>query len=105
MERESVLRHKRIAAQASSANQDFLAHYYRSVRACARSFVAIGAFSVVLYMLPQLAGGVVLLMVAAAVLGTVFAAQRLRTGRLTEPLLTHAVWSIAIFVVMPLASV
>jgi uncharacterized protein len=68
----------------------------------AASPVAAGARSVVLYALPQLAGGVPLLMIAAVALGALFAAQRLRTGRLTEPLLTHAIWSIAIFVVVPL---
>ncbi len=72
------------------------------VMTSAGSRVAIGSLSVALYVLPQLAGGEPLLVIAAAVLGGVFAAQRLITGRLTDSLLTHAVWSIAVFVAVPL---
>lgn len=57
--------------------------------------------SVVLYVLPQLPGHVPVLIIAAAVLGTILAVQRLITGRLVEPILTHAIWSVAIFVVLP----
>jgi len=60
------------------------------------------SISVALYVLPQLAGGVPLLIVAATLLGALFAAQRLVSGRLTDALLTHAVWSVAVFVVVPL---
>jgi len=63
----------------------------------------VAATSVALYVLPQLAGHVPLLIVAAFGLGSVFAAQRLVTGRLVDPLLTHAIWSVAVFVVLPLA--
>lgn len=62
----------------------------------------VGALSVALYVLPQLGGGEPLLIAAAAVLGSLFALQRLITGRLVAPLLTHAIWSVAIFVVWPL---
>ena len=63
----------------------------------------VAAISVALYVLPQLAGAAPLLIVAAFGLGSLFAAQRLITGRLADPLLTHAIWSIAVFVVLPLA--
>ena len=68
-----------------------------------RPALQVAATSVALYVLPQLAGHVPLLIVAAFGLGSLFAAQRLVTGRLVDPLLTHAIWSIAVFVVLPLA--
>lgn len=61
------------------------------------------AVSVLLYTLPQVLAGAWLLVAAAAALGTLFAAQRLMTGRLTDSFLTHGVWSVCIFVVYPLA--
>lgn len=61
-----------------------------------------GVVAVALYVLPQIVGGAWLLMLAAAGLGAVFTVQRLTTGRLVPPLLTHMVWSVAIFVVVPL---
>ena len=63
----------------------------------------IGGISVALYVLPQLPGHVPVLIVAATVLGSVFAAQRLVTGRLTDSLVTHAIWSVAVFVVFPVS--
>jgi len=76
-------------------------------RGCALALVAAprrasAALAVALYALPQLASGEWLLLVAALGLGTLFAVQRLRSGRLVEPLITHAIWSVAIFVVVPL---
>jgi len=65
--------------------------------------VPIASISVALYVLPQLGTGEPLLLAAALMLGSLFAAQRLITGRLVDPLLTHVVWSAAIFVVVPLA--
>jgi hypothetical protein len=62
------------------------------------------AIAVALYALPQVVGGEWLLVVAALAVGSVFAVQRARTGRLLEPLVSHAIWSLAIFVVVPLAS-
>ena len=59
--------------------------------------------SVVLYAIPQILGGEWVLVLAALCLGTVFAIQRVRTRRLLDALLTHAIWSLAIFVVFPLA--
>jgi uncharacterized protein len=63
---------------------------------------AVGA--VVLYALPQMTGGEWVMVLAALGLGTVFAIQRMRTGRLLDALVTHAIWSLAIFVVIPLAA-
>ncbi len=63
---------------------------------------AAGVVAVVLYVVPQVIGGAWLLMLAAVGLGALFTVQRLVTGRLVAPLLTHAVWSVAIFVVVPL---
>jgi len=67
------------------------------------SRATIAMISAALYVLPQLAGGVPLLVLAAAGLGGVFAAQRMVTGRIADPLLTHLVWSISVFVLAPLA--
>lgn len=64
--------------------------------------VLAGATSVVLYALPQALAGAWLLVLAAVGLGALFAAQRLVTGRITDGFITHAVWSLAIFVVFPL---
>ena len=63
---------------------------------------AVGA--VVLYVIPQIMGGERVLVLAALGLGTVFTIQRVRTGRLLYGLVTHAIWSLAIFVVVPLAT-
>ena len=68
-----------------------------------RSKLAVGAISVALYVLPQLPGHVPVLIVAASGLGAVFAAQRLVTGRITDAILTHAIWSVAVFVVLPVS--
>jgi uncharacterized protein YbjT (DUF2867 family) len=62
-----------------------------------------GAISVALYVLSPLAGGVPLLIVPTALLGGLFAAQRLITGRITDSLVTHTVWSVAVFVMVPVA--
>lgn len=62
----------------------------------------VGGGAVILYALPQALAGAWLLVIAALGLGSLLAAQRLLTGRLTEPFVTHAVWSLAIFVVLPL---
>ncbi|HEY0195785.1 MAG TPA: CPBP family intramembrane glutamic endopeptidase [Kofleriaceae bacterium] len=67
------------------------------------SRVAIGALSVGLYVLPQLPGHVPVLIAAATGLGAIFAAQRLVTGRLTDPIITHAIWSTCVFVLLPVS--
>ena len=68
-----------------------------------RSKLAVGASSVALYVLPQLPGHVPVLIVAATGLGAIFAAQRLVTGRITDAMVTHAIWSVAVFVVLPVS--
>jgi len=68
-----------------------------------RSRVEVGAVSVALYVLPQLPGHVPVLIAAATVMGGIFAAQRILTGRVTDPVLTHAIWSVAVFVVFPVS--
>lgn len=62
----------------------------------------LGYASVMLYALPQVLAGVWLLAAAALGLGALLTAQRLRTGGLAGPAITHAVWSVAIFIVVPL---
>ncbi|MFN0250622.1 MAG: NAD(P)H-binding protein [Kofleriaceae bacterium] len=64
--------------------------------------LALCAISVGLYVAPQLVGGEAVLVIAAALLGSIFAAQRVVTGRLVDPFLTHLVWSVSVFVVVPL---
>ncbi len=68
-----------------------------------RSRAAVGALAVALYVVPQIAAANPLLALAAIGLGIVFSAQRLVTGRLVDPLLTHGIWSLSIFVLVPLA--
>ncbi len=57
-----------------------------------------------LYALPQALAGAWLLVAAALGVGSLFLVQRVVTGRLTDSIVTHAVWSIAIFVVVPLGA-
>ncbi len=56
----------------------------------------------VLYALPQLIGGSWILLCAAVAVGTVFGIQRAYYGRITEALITHGIWSVAVFSVIPL---
>ena len=75
-------------------------------RGCAfvrRSSPRWAAIAVGLYAIPQIVGGEWMLVLAAIGLGTVLAIQRVRTGRILDGLVTHAIWSLAIFVVVPLA--
>ncbi|HET9627250.1 MAG TPA: CPBP family intramembrane glutamic endopeptidase [Kofleriaceae bacterium] len=67
----------------------------------ARSRIAAGAASVALYVVPQLPGHVAILIAAATGLGAIFAAQRLITGRLTDAVITHAIWSVCVFILFP----
>jgi membrane protease YdiL (CAAX protease family) len=62
---------------------------------------AAGA-AVALYAAPQLIGGSWVLIAAAVAVGAVFTCQRLLTGRITDPLITHLVWSASIFSLVPL---
>ena len=59
--------------------------------------------STLLYALPQVIGGAWLLLVTALFVGAVFSVQRAISGRISEPILTHATWSISIFGVLPLS--
>jgi membrane protease YdiL (CAAX protease family) len=70
--------------------------------AAGRSRAAAGAIGTALYVFPQVLGGEPLLMILAAVVGALFTTQRLVTGRLADPFLTHAIWSVAVFVLVPL---
>ncbi len=75
-------------------------------RGCAfakRSSPRWAAFAVVLYAIPEVVGGEWILVLAAIGLGTVLVLQRVRTGRILDGMVTHAIWSLAIFVVVPLA--
>lgn len=56
----------------------------------------------ILYALPQLIGGSWVLVAAATAAGTVFTLQRVLTGRVTDPLITHTLWSVAVFEFLPL---
>jgi len=58
--------------------------------------------AVALYVLPQLPSGSWELVLAASGLGGIFAWQRMATGRLADPLVTHLVWSLGVFCVFPL---
>lgn len=60
------------------------------------------ALAVALYVIPQLIGGEWILVLAATGLGIVFTLQRLVSDRLIDPLITHAIWSVSIFVAFPL---
>jgi membrane protease YdiL (CAAX protease family) len=66
-----------------------------------RTRLAIGATSVALYVLPQLPSHVPILIAAAAGLGTILVVQRLVTGRLADAVITHAIWSVSVFVLFP----
>jgi uncharacterized protein len=55
-----------------------------------------------LYALPQVASGSAIVIAVALVCGLVWGAERVRTGGLTVPLLTHAVWSATVFALAPL---
>lgn len=57
-----------------------------------------------LYALPQVIGGSWLLLCAALAVGCIFAIQREVYGRLTESLISHGIWSVAVFGVVPLHS-
>lgn len=64
----------------------------------------VGAGAVILYALPQALAGAWLLVIAAFGLGSLLVTQRLLTGRILDSFITHAVWSLAIFVVLPVGS-
>lgn len=63
-----------------------------------------GGAAVVLYALPQALAGAWLLVLAALGLGSLLVVQRVITGRIADSFITHAVWSLAIFVVMPVGA-
>lgn len=55
-----------------------------------------------LYAIPQVATGSWVLVAVALGCGSIWTAQRARTGSLVAPLITHALWSSAVFAVVPL---
>lgn len=55
-----------------------------------------------LYAVPQLASGSWLLAAVAFGLGTLWAVQRVRSGSLWVPFLTHLGWDLVVFVALPL---
>ena len=56
----------------------------------------------IFYALPQVIGGTWLLVLAALLLGLFLTIQRLVTKNLLAPVVTHAIWSISVFVIVPL---
>ncbi|MBA2542450.1 MAG: CPBP family intramembrane metalloprotease [Deltaproteobacteria bacterium] len=66
------------------------------------SRVRTGATITCLYAVPQALAGAWLLALVALGIGAIFATQRMITGRITDSFITHAIWSVAIFVVVPL---
>ena len=69
-------------------------------------FAAIGArhavlISTVLYTLTTVAGGNLVLVFAAGILGTIVALQRRASGGILAPMLTHITWSLCMLFVMP----
>jgi uncharacterized protein len=69
-------------------------------------FAAIGVWhpvliSTVLYALATIAGGNLVLVFAAATLGTVVALQRRASGGILAPILTHITWSLCMLLVLP----
>jgi uncharacterized protein len=65
---------------------------------------AVVVASAAAYAVPQLGAGSWLLPLVAFGLGLIWGVQRVMTGTITVPLLTHLVWSAAIFVAAPLTS-
>ena len=69
-------------------------------------YAAIGVrrpvlISTVLYTLTTVAGGNVMLVFAAAVLGLVVGLQRRVTGGVLGPMLTHVIWSLSMLLILP----
>jgi uncharacterized protein len=69
-------------------------------------FAAIGVrhavlISTVLYALATVAGGNLVLVFTAAVLGTVVALERRASGGILAPILTHITWSLSMLFVLP----
>jgi uncharacterized protein len=69
-------------------------------------FAAIGVWhpvliSTVLYALATIAGGNLVLVFAAALLGTVVALERRASGGILAPILTHITWSLSMLLLLP----
>lgn len=64
--------------------------------------LAAGTVAVSLYTIPQLVGGSWVLIAAAVAVGSILTAERLQTGGIAAPIVTHAIWSASIFSVLPL---
>lgn len=63
---------------------------------------ALIAASAALYALPQLASASFLVIALALVCGAIWSAQRVYSGGLVVPLVTHAIWSVTVFGLVPL---
>jgi hypothetical protein len=63
---------------------------------------ALLAAATLLYAVPHLVAGIPVLLLAALALGAVWTTLRLATGGLGAPLLSHLVWSAAVFALWPL---
>jgi CAAX protease family protein len=69
-------------------------------------FAAIGRrhpvpISTVIYTIVTIATGNVMLVFAAALMGTLFALQRRATGGILAPMITHLIWSAAMLIALP----
>ncbi len=62
----------------------------------------VWALALSLYVVPQLMGGSMVLILLALVAGGVWTAQRLWEGNVVTPFITHLVWDVIVFVVFPL---
>ena len=72
------------------------------VSAAGRPKWVVWAFALALYVVPQLVGGSVVLILLATVAGGVWTAQRLWEGNVVTPFVTHLVWDVIVFVLVPL---
>ncbi|UJR87032.1 type II CAAX prenyl endopeptidase Rce1 family protein [Sandaracinus amylolyticus] len=65
-----------------------------------RSAVLVAAIA--LYTVPQIAGGSVVLIALAIACGALWTWQRQLSGGIVVPLITHALWDVIVFVLVPL---
>ncbi|MDQ3032464.1 MAG: CPBP family intramembrane metalloprotease [Myxococcota bacterium] len=63
---------------------------------------AIIVVATALYVVPQIAGGSLVLIALAASCGALWTWQRVVSGSMLVPLITHALWDVLVFVLVPL---